>query len=236
MILRQVEQARKDVETSGATPTGRVSVAIAPYSMASSLAPQIISEVNRRYPDIIVHLTEIYGGVLSEAIKNGRLDMALIYEPGPIRGVQFTTMIVEDLYLVISPEAGITPDATEISLHEAAGFGLFLPERIHTLRQIVERGFDESGLELRLMGEVESVPSLARLLRANLGATVLPRSAADALFHDEDFQVLRIIGPALQSKIALCTPDHEPLSEAGSAVLIILKEMLQDMLNRKYGE
>ena len=49
-------------------------------------------------------------------------------------------------------------------------------------------------------------------------------------------QVLRIIGPALQSKIALCTPDHEPLSEAGSAVLIILKEMLQDMLNRKYGE
>jgi LysR family transcriptional regulator, nitrogen assimilation regulatory protein len=236
MILRQVEQARKDVETSGATPTGRVSVAIAPYSMASSLAPQIIGEVNRRYPDIIVHLTEIYGGVLSEAIKNGRLDMALIYEPGPIRGVQFTTMIVEDLYLVISPEAGITPDATEISLHEAAGFGLFLPERIHTLRQIVERGFDESGLELRLMGEVESVPSLARLLRANLGATVLPRSAADALFHDEDFQVLRIIGPALQSKIALCTPDHEPLSEAGSAVLIILKEMLQDMLNRKYGE
>lgn len=236
MILRQVEQARQDVETSGATPSGRVSIAIAPYSMASSLAPQIISEVNRRYPDIVVHLTEIYGGVLSEAIKNGRLDMALIYEPGPIRGVQFTTMIVEDLYLVISPEAGIPAATEEISLRDVAELGLFLPERIHTLRQIVERGFDEDKLRLRLMGEVESVPSLARLLRANLGAAILPRSAADALFHEEDFQVLRITGPALQSKIALCTADHEPLSEAASAVLIILKEMLQNMMSQKYGQ
>ena len=97
----------------------------------------------------------------------------------------------------------------------------------------MERGFDESNLRLRLMGEVESVPSLARLLRANLGAAILPRSAADALFHEEDFQVLRITGPALQSKIALCTPDHEPLSEAASAVLIILKEMLQNMMSQK---
>ena len=195
-----MEQARQDVETSGATPSGRVSVAIAPYSMASSLAPQIISEVNRRYPDVVVHLTEIYGGVLSEAIKNGRLDMALIYEPGPIRGVQFTTMIVEDLYLVVSPEAGIPADVEEITLSDVAGRGLFLPEQIHTLRQIVERGFEESGLRLRLMGEVESVPSLARLLRANLGAAILPRSAADALFHDEDFQVLRITGPGTAVK------------------------------------
>lgn len=230
MILRQVEQARQDVESSGAAPAGRVSIAIAPYSMASSLAPRIISEVNARYPDIVVHLTEIFGGVLSEAIKNGRLDMALIYEPGKIHGVRFTTVTVEDLYFVAHPDAGVPADASEISLRDVAAHRLFLPEKIHTLRQIVEKGFAENALDLRLMGEVESVPSLARLLRANLGATILPKSAADALFHEEDFQVLRIVEPALQSKIALCTPDHEPLSEAASAVLMVLKEVLQEML------
>jgi LysR family nitrogen assimilation transcriptional regulator len=192
--------------------------------------------VARRYPDITLHLTEIYGGVLSEAIKNGRLDMALIYEPGPIRGVQFTTMIVEDLHLVVS--AAESPDTGSglISLTDAAEFGLFLPEQNHTLRQIVETGMRKKGLTLRLVGEVESVPSLARLLRAGLGATVLPKSAADALFHEEDFSVLRIADPALQCKIALCTPDHEPLSEAASAVLLVLKEMLQEMLSSKYAQ
>ncbi|QHK21263.1 nitrogen assimilation transcriptional regulator [Pseudarthrobacter psychrotolerans] len=234
-ILRLVEQARQDVASSGAAPAGRVSIAIAPYSMASSLTPRIISEVARRYPDIVLHLTEIYGGVLSEAIKNGRLDMALIYEPGPIRGVQFTTMIVEDLHLVVNGKSAAAAESGEITLEEAAEYGLFLPEQIHTLRQIVETGMRDKGLSLRLVGEVESVPSLTRLLRADMGATILPKSAADALFHEEDFRVLRIVDPGLQCKIALCTPDHEPLSEAASAVLMVLKEMLQEMLSAKYA-
>lgn len=235
-ILRLVEQARQDVASSGAAPAGRVSIAIAPYSMASSLTPRIISEVARRYPDIVLHLTEIYGGVLSEAIKNGRLDMALIYEPGPIRGVQFTTMIVEDLHLVVNGKnTAAAAKSGEITLAEAAEFGLFLPEQNHTLRQIVETGMRDKGLSLRLVGEVESVPSLTRLLRADMGATILPKSAADALFHEEDFRVLRIVDPGLQCKIALCTPDHEPLSEAASAVLMVLKEMLQEMLSAKYA-
>lgn len=236
-ILRLVEQARIDVAASGAAPSGRVSIAIAPYSMASSLTPRIISEVGRRYPDIVLHLTEIYGGVLSEAIKNGRLDMALIYEPGPIRGVQFTTLIVEDLYLIVNSrrELPVAATAHTITLDEVAAVGLFLPEQIHTLRQVVQAGIEGKGLKLKLVGEVESVPSLTRLLRTDLGATILPKSAADALFHEEDFRVLRIIEPALQCRIALCTPDHEPLSEAASAVLLILKEMLQEILRSKYS-
>jgi LysR family nitrogen assimilation transcriptional regulator len=236
-ILRLVEQARQDVAASGAAPSGRVSIAIAPYSMASSLTPRIIGEVARRYPDIVLHLTEIYGGVLSEAIKNGRLDMALIYEPGPIRGVQFTTMIVEDLHLVVNARNPSVAGAESgmITLEEAAQFGFFLPEQNHTLRQIIETGMRDKGLSLRLVGEVESVPSLTRLLEADMGATILPKSAADALFHEEDFQVLRIVDPGLQCKIALCTPDHEPLSEAASAVLMVLKEMLQEMLTSKYS-
>ncbi|MDF9276307.1 LysR substrate-binding domain-containing protein [Arthrobacter sp. EH-1B-1] len=234
-ILRLVEQARLDVASSGAAPSGRVSIAIAPYSMASSLAPAIVTEVHRRYPDIVLHLTEIFGGVLSEAIKNGRLDMALIYEPGPIRGVRFTTMIVEDLHLVCSPEVPLTPTDGSVTLEAASALPLFLPERNHTLRQLIEDGFQQQGLNLRLAGEVESVPSLARLIDENVGATILPKSAADALFAREDFQVFRLREPALQSRIALCTPDHEPLSEAASAVLLLMREMLQVQLVRQYG-
>lgn len=233
IILRQVDQARADVEASGAAPSGRVSIAVAPYSMASSLAPRIITEVNRRYPDIVVHLSETYGGVLSEAIKNGRLDMALIYEPGEIRGVQFTTMIVEDLYLVANAAADLEPGRREISLREVSDMPLFLPEKIHTLRQLVEAGLGEHQLPLRLMGEVESVPALTRLLEANIGATILPKSAAEALFRKGEFHALRIVEPTLRCKIALCTPDHEPLSEAASAVLLILQEVLLEMLEGK---
>lgn len=235
-ILRLVDEARQDVATSGGAPSGRVSIAIAPYSMASSLAPKIIREVKRRYPEILLHLTEIVGGVLSDAIKNGKLDMALIYEPGEIRGVRFTTMIVEDLYVVTSPEVElpVTADGA-VSLRDAAKLDFFLPESNHTIRQLVDKALDDQGLPLRLAGEVESVPSLWRLLRANLGATILPRSAADALFPDQDFKVLRLVEPALQCKIALCTADHEPMSEAASAVLILLRDLVKAQLLAHYG-
>ena len=174
--------------------------------------------------------------MLSEAIKNGRLDMALIYEPGPSAGVQFTTMIVEDLYLVVNPGAELPVAATAdtITLDEVAPWGSSCRKRSTPCGRWCRR-LRQQGLKLQLVGEVESVPSLTRLLRADLGATILPKSAADALFHEEDFQVLRIIEPALQCKIALCTPDHEPLSEAASAVLLVLKEMLQEMLRSKYS-
>ncbi|WP_426301056.1 nitrogen assimilation transcriptional regulator NAC [Arthrobacter sp. R-11] len=233
-ILRLVEQARTDVEASGAAPAGRVSIAIAPYSMVSKLAPEIVREVGERYPDIVLHLTETFGGVLSEAIKNGKLDMALIYEPGPIRGVQFTTMVVEDLHLVANANLEIG-DGETVTLAEVAGQRLFLPERIHTLRQVVDKGLEDLGLPLKLAGEVESVPVLGRLIASGLGSTILPRSAADALFHYEDFQVLRIVEPALQCKIALCTAEHEPLSESASAVLIIIREMIRNRLLEDYG-
>ncbi|OFI38200.1 LysR family transcriptional regulator [Arthrobacter sp. SW1] len=233
-ILRLVEQARTDVAASGAAPAGRVSIAIAPYSMVSKLAPEIVREVGERYPDIILHLTETFGGVLSEAIKNGKLDMALIYEPGPIRGVQFTTMVVEDLHLVTNADVKIG-DGETVTLAEVAGERLFLPERIHTLRQLVDKGLEEKGLPLKLAGEVESVPALGRLITAGLGSAILPRSAADALFHEENFKVLRIVDPALQCKIALCTAEHEPLSESASAVLIIIREMIRSRLLADYG-
>ncbi|WP_120520953.1 nitrogen assimilation transcriptional regulator NAC [Arthrobacter celericrescens] len=233
-ILRLVDQARTDVEASGAAPAGRVSIAIAPYSMVSKLAPEIVRAVGERYPDIVLHLTETFGGVLSEAIKNGKLDMALIYEPGPIRGVQFTTMVVEDLHLVANAGLEIG-DGETVTLAEVSRQRLFLPERIHTLRQVVDKGLEELGLPLNLAGEVESVPVLGRLIASDLGSTILPRSAADALFHYEDFQVLRIVEPALQCKIALCTAEHEPLSESASAVLIIIREMIRSRLMEDYG-
>jgi LysR family nitrogen assimilation transcriptional regulator len=144
-------------------------------------------------------------------------------------------MIVEDLHLVVHPDVDVNHGKDTITLAEASTVGLFLPEKNHTLRQLIEKGLTDQDLPLKLVGEVESVPSLTRLIRANLGGTVLPKSAADALFPDQDFKVLRIVEPGLQSKIALCTPDHEPLSEAASAVLLVVKEMLHQQLISKYG-
>ena len=107
--------------------------------------------------------------------------------------------------------------------------------RTMRFRRFLDKAFAEQGLTPRVAGEVESVPALFRLLRAKLGATVLPRSAADALFPDADFRMRRLVDPDLHVKFGLCTADHEPMSEAAAAVLILLREMIKNQLLARYG-
>lgn len=225
-ILPLVDRTREAVAASGATPRGRVSIAIAPHSMAATLAPAIVRAVRERYPEIVLHITEIFGGVLSEAVISGALDIALIYEPGPIRGVNFTTLTEEDLF-VVGRAASLPAGGGEVPLVEVAGLPLLLPERNHTIRQMVEAECAALGRRLNVVSEVESIPSLVRVVDAGLGWTVMPEGAIRAYFADDRFQSWRIVEPTPRVKFALCSSDQEPLSEAAAAVLMRLRELFQ---------
>lgn len=226
LILRQLEHAQAAVDVSGRAPAGSVSVGLAPYSTGAALALPLLRAVRERYPDILLHINENFGGVISEAIMTGRMDMAFIYDAGPVRGVQFEPMRTEDLYLVAAP--GATPASTgdDLSIEQLAGVGLLLPSRIHTIRQVVDAAFRQASLEPRVIGEIESVLTLVSAISAGLGATVLPWSAAQAILDVRNLVVCRIVRPAIEVKLSLCTSDHQPLSEPAHAVHDLFHELI----------
>ena len=227
LILRQVEQAQAEVSVSGRAPAGSVSVGLAPYSTGAALALPLLRAVRERYPDVVLHINENFGGVISEAIMTGRMDMAFIYDAGPIRGVQFEPMRTEQLFLVASPN-GRTRDAgdTEVDVAELAGVGLLLPSRIHTIRQVVDAAFSRVDVKPKVIGEIESVLTLVSAVSADVGATVLPWSAARAILDVRNLVVRRIVNPAIEVKLSLCTSDHQPLSEAALAVHDLFHELI----------
>jgi LysR family transcriptional regulator, nitrogen assimilation regulatory protein len=227
-VLPMLERTFHAVANSGGTPHGRVSIAIAPHSMAATLAPAMVRAVRGRYPDIVLHITEIFGGVLSEAVVNGALDIALIYEPGPIPGIHFTTLTEESLSVV--GLASSRPGAEKaIPLAEIVRLPLLLPERNHTIRQVIEAEAVKLDVALNVVSEVESIPSLIRLVDDGLGWTVMPVSAANAYFSEARYGVWQLVDPPLHVKFALCSADHEPLSEAAAAVLMTLRELFQTL-------
>jgi LysR family nitrogen assimilation transcriptional regulator len=228
LILRQLEHAQAAVDVSGRAPAGSVSVGLAPYSTGAALALPLLRAVRERYPDILLHINENFGGVISEAIMTGRMDMAFIYDAGPIRGVQFEPMRTEDLYLVAAPEAVPASTGGDVSIEELAGVGLLLPSRIHTIRQVVDAAFRHASLEPRVVGEIESVLTLVSAVSADLGATVLPWSAAQAILDVRKLVVRRIVDPAIEVKLSLCTSDHQPLSEPAHAVHDIFHGLILD--------
>ena len=223
LILRQVDLAHAAVEVSGRAPAGGVSVGLAPYSMGAALALPLLKSVRERFPDILLHVNENFGGVISEAIMTGRMDMAFIYGAGPLRGVQFEHLRTEDLFLI---EAG-APVEGEVGLGELKGVPLLLPSRIHTVRQVVDAAFHQAALEPHVVGEVESALTLVNAVDAGLGATVLPWSAAQAILDVRSLSVRRIVDPVIQVKLSMVTSDNQPLSEPALAVHDLFLELMR---------
>jgi LysR family nitrogen assimilation transcriptional regulator len=223
LILRQVEQAQADIGISGHGLAGYVSVGLAPYSVGGTLALSLLQLVRQRYPAIILHINENFGGVISEMIMTGRMDMALIYDPGPIRGVQFTPMLFEDLYHVASPRG----DGSEVAFRELKGVPLFLPSGIHTIHKVVDTAFRRSSVEMNLVAEIESVSTLASAVAAGDGTTILPKSVAKAMAESSNLTIRRIVKPSIEVKISLCISDNLPMSEPAIAVYAILEELAQ---------
>jgi LysR family transcriptional regulator, nitrogen assimilation regulatory protein len=231
VILRQLEQAQADVEVVGRELAGGVSVGLAPYSTVNALAFPLLSAVRARYPRVLLHINENFGGVLSEALMTGRMDMALLYESGPIRGVDFERLVTEEL-VVVAPDGIELPARSDdaVTMADLADVPLLLPGPTHTIRRVVDQAFSQASSAANVVGEVESVPLMARAVRGGLGATVLPRSVARRMIGGSDLHQ-RHLTPALEVQVSLGTASGQTLSRAAEAVRELLREVLRSYLS-----
>ena len=231
VILRQLEQAQADVEVVGRELAGGVSVGLAPYSTVNALAFPLLSAVRARYPRVLLHINENFGGVLSEALMTGRMDMALLYESGPIRGVDFERLVTEEL-VVVAPDGIDLPARADdaVTMADLADVPLLLPGPTHTIRRVVDQAFSQASSAANVVGEVESVPLMARAVRGGLGATVLPRSVARRLIGGSELHQ-RHLTPALEVQVSLGTASGQTLSRAAEAVRELLREVLRSYVS-----
>ena len=232
IILRQLSQAKTDVSQSKQTVAGAVSLGLAPYSAGAALALPLLRLVRERYPGIVLHINENFGGVISELVLTGKMDMALIYQPGPIRGLKFELMFEEELFLLSSYRPGSRKGET-VQLAALDGVPLLLPSRIHTIRKLVDSAFERSGIVPHLVAEIESATTLASAVDSGIGATILPWSSAisiaDSLRHasGRELSVVRITEPSLKARVAICTPDQLTMSDAALAVHELILELVE---------
>jgi LysR family transcriptional regulator, nitrogen assimilation regulatory protein len=226
-ILRLETEAHQEINSELSSPSGTVTIGLAPYSLASSLTIPILQTIRSHYPRIVLRIVETLTVIHSQAIRMGQIDAALVYDPGPIRGVKFDRISTDPLVLVTPADLEV-PGASEeeVPISALADFEFILPTRTHTLRNLMEQTLSRAGLELKVLIEMEHSRPLRDAVALGLGVTVLPRPAAEARFHGNEFSLRRITDPELTAGFALATPDHEPMSAAADAVVQTLREML----------
>ncbi|MFN4155755.1 MAG: LysR substrate-binding domain-containing protein [Paracoccaceae bacterium] len=226
-ILSQMEQAELEIGTSTEDLTGFVTVGLAPLGLGTLIGVRLISAVRERFPGIVLHINEnVGGGVISEMIMTGKMDAALIFDPGGIPGLAMEPVTTEELYQVSMREG-----EDEVSLAEVVEHDLVLAGRVHTIRQVIDTTLGRALLKANVVAQTESVSLLIGALRQGLGDTVLPLSAARAVISRlPGARIARIRKPNMKITTSICVSATLPLSESAQAVRDQMLWLVRDYL------
>ncbi|WP_114011622.1 nitrogen assimilation transcriptional regulator NAC [Cohaesibacter intestini] len=232
IILKQMEHMSYDVTAASKVLSGSVSVGLAPYSTTSTLSLSLLKEVKRQHPEIMLHINDNFGSIFSELVMNGRMDLALIYDPGMMRGVNFQQVAVEELFFITRRSQSRPNDgADEISLASLESEPLLLPSRIHLLRTLVDSAFEKSNVTPTIVAEIESMETLGAAISEGIGSTILPWSAASRMTDFKRLTLRPIKKPKIEATISVCVSDSIPLSESAMAVHDILFRQVRELIS-----
>src|SRR6267143_404876 len=108
-ILRQVEDAKHEIEEMAGVERGKVVVGSIP-TVAPYFLPGCLASFSRKFPDIQVSVVEELTSELLERVQDGTLDLALLALPIPGGHFVCQELFRERLYLVV-------PESHRLSSH-----------------------------------------------------------------------------------------------------------------------
>jgi DNA-binding transcriptional LysR family regulator len=227
-ILRQIEQARADVAAEAGEVTGQVSIGLPP-SVGLVLTGPLAEDFRRVCPKVRLKIVEGVGGFVHEWMMGGRLDIGVLYQPGPSRHLETTPLWSENLYLFAAAAAGLDP-ARPVPLSSLSRHPLILPSPGHGLRGLLERHAARHEIELHVEIEADAMRIQKDLAARGLGYSVLPFAAVAAEVESGLLSAAPIATPAIPRRVVLAYPADRPVSRAarllGERLITVVRGML----------
>ena len=206
--------------------TGDLHLGVIP-TIAPFILAQLLDEVHKQLPKIQLHLHEAQSEKIVEKLEHGNLDMVVLALPFDTRGLKVAEVAKESLFLVCN-KSDIASQAK--SLDDLDLSRLMLLEEGHCLRDhtlsacpIGERKNDH-----RL--KASSLPTLAEMVSADLGFTLLPEIAIHTnMIKANPELMVKQIEAAPSRILALVTRKSTPLQSEFDVLLQILQKITQNL-------
>lgn len=221
--LEAVEGARRAVADTAGLVRGHVSVGVA-GSLSALDVPGLLAGFHAAHPGVEVTLTEDRRDRLVEAVRAGRLDLALCGHPG-VAGTGVAVRVVADEPLVAAV-AGDDPLAgrASVPLRGLAERTLITLPPGSGLRAVLDDACAAAGVRPRVAFEAGDPVLLARLAARGLGVAVLPAAAAAA--GPAELATVPITRPRLRGRVVLVWRSRGPVGAAARALIAYARRTL----------
>lgn len=227
-ILKQVSDARSAVAQSTDKPSGTVALGI-PQSVSGALAFPLLTAVRAAYPDIVFQLTEELTGNLTEQLRSGRLNLAILFDDGQLHSFIAKPLVEEQMMYITRSDSQFACQRKTITLEKALRAPLILPSIQHGVRPRIEYVVRQQGLRIDQVIDITSIAILKSALMADMGATILPVSPMLAEIERGEMRACAISNVPLSRTVSLCASKNIPLTNAAMAVEKLVLDVAQDL-------
>lgn len=216
-ILKQVSDAKSAVAQATDKPSGPVALGI-PQSVSGAFALPLLTAVRANYPDISLQISEELSGNLTEQLRSGRINLAILFDDGQLSAFATTPLVEEELMYITGAGSHHAARGKSITLAKALEAPMILPGLQHGVRPRIEKIVHAAGLSIPNVTDINSIAILKSALMADMGATILPVAPVLSEIERGVLSAWPITGARISRTVVLCSSRTIPLTNAAAAV------------------
>jgi LysR family nitrogen assimilation transcriptional regulator len=219
--LERLGSLGTELRASEAQPAGVVNIALPP-SVASMLVPQVVRELEARYPGIVLRVEDGLSLENGRSLESALIDFGIVPAADELVDVDYEPLVRESLLLVERRTDARRLPAT-IPFDQVARRKLILPPRSFHTRRVIDDVAHAARRTLVIGYEQRSVTTIMSLVRDGLGATIANSPAIEQFGTPDTIVARRIVRPEIARTMSLARPSKRTLSFAAEAVYDVVK-------------
>lgn len=215
-VLAEFEQALGGMRELADRARGQVSVALLP-SLAAAWLPEVLAGFKARWPGVTVRVSDVLSGPCVEQLRRGEADLALAAVPADSGELQAEPFCVDEFHLVC-PAGHPLARRRRVQPADLAQEPFIHLARNTSVRQALDAAVHALAPASRIQPslEVEQLATVAGLVRAGLGVSVVPTLTLYQ-FQSPDLATRPLHWPGLCRQIYLLRRRDRGLSVAAQA-------------------
>ena len=151
----------------------------------------------------------------------------MVYDPKPNPGVRIDSILVEDLWLVGSPQA-LPAGVDVMPLQELSRYPLVVPGASHSHRRLLEGVALSHGVRLDIRAEVDSLTVIKRMAAEAGMFSILAHGAVQAELAAGKLRAARLVEPSISRSVALASSFSRSDNQASHAIARLALEIARD--------
>jgi DNA-binding transcriptional LysR family regulator len=205
--------------------TGRVTIAALP-SLAATLMPLAVAQMRAQHPGITVVIKDALAERIIGLIRADEVDLALSSAPPVDPQLAFTPLLTDRMVAVL-PAGHPLANARSVALAGLLASPIVLMDRDSSVRRIVDGACASIGRLAEPAYEAAYMSTAIGLVRAGLGATLLPSSAAE-LRAASDLVIRDLDQPRIERELGIVKQRRRAYSPAADALVGVLTDIARE--------